>query len=92
MYSVTLNNGAIYPVDWCGESGGVLCVQVTDPGLSITAAAEAFGDPDATRHIVFDYHAGQVTHEGYTQLILVQDRRWQSGGLLLQLRKGGETA
>ena len=87
MYQLTLNDGTAYAVDWCSGDGLVLCAQIIDPEITLVALAEKFSDANATQRIVFDYHAGQKTYDGYTHLIMVQDQRWQSGGLLAQLRR-----
>ena len=87
MAKLTLADGTEYSAAWCSGDGGVLCAQIIDPEITLVALAEKFSDTNATQHIIFDYHAGQNLYDGYTHLIMVQDQRWQSGGLLVQLRR-----
>lgn len=89
MHQLILNDGTTYAADWCSGDGLVLCAQISDAEITLVELAEKFSDPNATQHIVFDYHAGEKIYDGYTHLIMVQDQRWQSGGLLVQLRRVG---
>lgn len=87
MYTIQLDNGAEYPVRWCGVSGGILIAELTDDAMTMTEAATAFSDAEATAKITFQYGDMSDVYEGYTQLILIQDQRWQEGGIMIQLRR-----
>ena len=86
MYTITLNNGAEYHVKWCGLSSGIIVAELLDD-MTMVEAATAFSDAEATRSITYHYGEMSTTYEDYTQLILVQDQRWQGGGIMIQLRR-----
>lgn len=87
MYTITLNNGAEYPVRWCGMSSGIITTELMDDAMTMTEAATAFSDAEATGKITYQYGEMADDFEGYTQLILIQDQRWQGGGIMIQLRR-----
>ncbi len=87
MYIIRLANGAEYPVRWCGVSCGILVAELTDGAMTMTGAAEVFSDAEATGTIKYKYGEMSDVYEGYTQLILIQDQRWQGGGIMIQLRR-----
>lgn len=87
MYTITLNNGTEYAVRWCGVSSGILIAELMDDTMTMTEAATAFSDAEATATITYQYGKMSDVYEGYTQLILVQDQRWQGGGIMMQLRR-----
>ena len=87
MYKIILKSGSEYPVDWCGARNGVLSAQLMDDTMTMTEAATAFSDAEATGKITYQYGEMTDDYEGYTQLILVQDQRWQGGGIMIQLRR-----
>lgn len=87
MYMIRLDNGAEYPVRWCGMSSGILTAELMDDTMTMVEAAAAFSDAEATGKITYQYGEMADDFEGYTQLILIQDQRWQGGGIMIQLRR-----
>ena len=87
MYQITMNDGTQYSVNWCGVFSGILNIQlITDETL--LQVASKFSDTSATETIEFHYGEMTTEHTGFTILNMVQDQRWQSGGVMVQLRKG----
>ena len=87
MYTIKLANGAEYPVKWCGMSSGILIAELMNNTMTMVEVATAFSDAEATATITYQYGEMTDVYEGYTQLILVQDQRWQGGGIMIQLRR-----
>lgn len=87
MYTIKLNNGAEYAIKWCGVSSGILISELMNSTMTMVEVATAFSDAEATGKITYQYGEMTDVYEGYTQLILVQDQRWQSGGIMIQLRR-----
>lgn len=87
MYSITLKNGTTYAADWCGEFEGVLSARIQDESATIPELADEFSDEEATDTITFTTGNHRTDFNGFTHLILLQDQRWQHGGLTIQLRR-----
>lgn len=87
MTELTLSDGTRLTAAWCARDSDVLCAELNNArGLAEVAAL--LSDPARTRRIACDYHDSRRIYDGYTRLILVQDRAWQGGGVLIQLMKG----
>ena len=95
MYKIRMNDGSEYDVDFCAPSDGVLALRIPQ-AWDVTAAAQTFGNPDATRKITYlfpnpmvpDQPIVSAVYEGYTDLIgVLLDRI--SRYPLIQLQKEG---
>ena len=87
MYNITLKNGITYAADWCGEFEGVLSARIQDETATLPELADTFSDEKATDTIIFSTGNHEIIFNGFTSLILIQDQRWQHGGLIIQLRR-----
>ena len=84
--TITLNNGTVHPVTWCGASGGVLYIECTDIN-TLQDALDEFSDAEATAEIIYEFGSDlSETHTGYTRLFrLAQDL--ETGYITVTLKK-----
>lgn len=86
MYKIILADGREYSTEWCGAAAGILNAHIITTD-NLATLANVFSQEELTQEIRFIYGEMSDTYVGYTYLILMQDQRWQGGGVLVQLRK-----
>lgn len=87
MLRAILNNGAEYPVVWCGRNNPARLYIDVSGTSDVEALTAAFSDPEATARITFDYVIAQDTFEGYTRFISAQPGKWTPNTTLITLAK-----
>ena len=72
MQTITLNNGKMHPVTWCGASDGALYAEMSEK-RSVQAVAREFSNEEATRRIVYQFaEEMRETYENYCLLVGVR--------------------
>ncbi|MBQ9301297.1 MAG: hypothetical protein IJ214_12400 [Clostridia bacterium] len=93
MNRIRLNDGAEYPVYFCGESEGVLAF-LLPAGQTLRQIAEIFGGGENMERVVYllpneavpDVPTAVAAFDGYTRLIGITADRY-NGRILVQLIK-----
>lgn len=85
--TITLNNGRVFDVRGCGQTGNTLHIDLP-ASVGFLEAVAVFDNPDATSRITYESSAETIVYEGFDRISRVGYSPWQADTLSVVLERG----